>query len=129
MARRGGKRRLDPTGAALVAGLALAALAGCSTCPSGCGPYISSPTGSALTPAVTGFNVRYNPLFEDFDEVKAVIAAQCGPNVSTARIVDRPVGGTVLHPAELTIVCGDPPPRAPRYRGEVVDPGELIQLR
>lgn len=118
------------------AALALAiTLAGCSTCPSGCGPYVvpsaagTSVAGRGAPAIATTFNVRYNPWFEDFDAVRAVIAERCGPSFDTARIVDRPVGGTVLHPTELTIACGDPPPRAPRYRGEVVDPGELIQLR
>ncbi len=113
-------------GALLAAALGLA---GCA-CPTGCGPYISSPTGTLLTPQVTTFTVRYNPVFQDFErDVVPVIAAQCGDAVTTARIIDEPIGGTVLHPAELVIGCGDPPPRPPRYRGEVVEPGDLIRLR
>lgn len=106
---------------------ALLLLGGCG-CDCGGGPYIYAPVGPALV-AARAFTIRYSDWRNSPEEIRDLIAKQCGPGFATARMFVQPYQGTLLHPQAATVVCGDPGVPRPAYRGQQVDPGELIQLR
>jgi hypothetical protein len=88
--------------AAAVAALLL--LGGCGWCECGGGPYISSPSGDALDTA-RSFTIRYSDWRNGPDEIKALIAAQCGPDYPLAQMLTTPYQGTVLHPQQAAVTC------------------------
>lgn len=91
------------------------------------GPYIFSPAGPSLVGA-RSFAIRYSDWRNDPEEIRALIAGQCGPSFTTARMFVQPYQGTLLHPQQAAVVCGDPGVPAPAYPGQEIDPGTLIRL-
>lgn len=75
------------------------------------------------------FVVRYSDWRNDPEQLRQLIADTCGGSVATARVFERPYRGTLLHPQELAVTCGDPPPPTPAFRDQPVDPGYLMRLR
>jgi len=102
-------------------------VSGCSALPDS-PPYVHPPTRYG-EPKATRFAVRYSELRHDPSAVLAVIAEQCGPEFLTARLFERSYRGTVLHPQEMRVICGDPPVPVPRFAGQTVDEGTLVELR
>ena len=90
-------------------------------------PYIW-PVSYYGEPPRTSFTVRYSELRNDPEELREVIAAECGEEFFMARVVERPYRGTLLHPHEMNVRCGSPPPR-PERPGAPPRESYLIQLR
>ncbi len=92
-------------------------------------PYVwpTPPYGVPETAKV--FKVRTNPWQDTPEQIRDVIARQCGPDYDTARIFPHPATGTLLHPDQLTVVCGNPPAPEPEFRGQRVNDNYLLSLK
>jgi len=110
------------------------ALAGLALLLAGCAPDSTTttaylwPTPFSADPPPRSFAVRYSDFANDPAELKALIAKQCGPETLTARVFDHRHSGTLFHPHQMDVVCGDPPPRTTDRLFVKVDQGELIRL-
>ncbi|MEI6986612.1 MAG: hypothetical protein WCK65_10820 [Rhodospirillaceae bacterium] len=93
--------------------MAAAGLVGC-TSNQGENPFSQEPF---LWPATTSaaFTVRTSDWLDTPEEVRDLIATQCGPAFKTARIIRHDGAGSLLHADQLSVYCGDLKPRAPVY--------------
>lgn len=52
------------------------------------------------------FTVRYSEWRNTQDEIRAVIAEECGPVPVVARVTETRFVGTLLHPNQMRVECG-----------------------
>ncbi|CAK0765367.1 hypothetical protein WCLP8_3830007 [uncultured Gammaproteobacteria bacterium] len=104
-------------------------LAGCGGCNRWTdAPYITPPLLTNEEPRAQFF-IRFSAADNTEQQIIDLIASQCAGRFSSARLYDQGYGyGTVPHPHQAQVVCGDPPPETPTYRGQEVDSGRLIDL-
>jgi hypothetical protein len=99
----------------------------------------------AASPApVTSFTVRYSEWLNRPEQLRQAVAEGCGPRFTSARLYHYPGTGSLTHPQEYVVYCGDLRLRQRVYpeTGQLSEnlqqlnypidqgePGELIQLR
>ncbi len=91
-------------------------------------PYLWPAPDYGVPWTARSFTLRYNESDNTLEQIRALIAERCGPGFRAARIFSQRWTGPVLHPHALKVVCGDPPPPRPEFRGQAVQIGSLISL-
>ena len=92
------------------------------------GPYLWPTPDYGVPWTARSFTVRYNERSNSLEQIRALIAERCGPDFTTARVFPQRWTGPVLHPHSLKVVCGDPTPRQPEFRGQTIEAGILLSL-
>ena len=116
--------------AAMAMAAAMAVLAGCNGGfdPDDSTPYLWPTPAYGVPWTAREFTVRYNEGSNTLEQVRALIAERCGPTFKAARVWPQRWTSTALHPHSLKVMCGNPTPRRPEFRGQTVEAGTLLSL-
>ena len=115
----------------VLAVMAALALAGCNAGFDGDdrGPYLWPTPDYGVPWTARAFTLRYNERSNSLEQIRALIAERCGPDFASARVYPHRWTGTALHPHALRVVCGEPPPPQPAFRGQAIEASALLSLK
>jgi len=92
-------------------------------------PYLTPQPSDVIPWTAKSFTLRYSEWWNTQDEIREKIAQLCGPDIDTARVTPDRLSGSALHPHNLAVSCGSPPPPKPGFRGQTVEEGYLMSLK